>query len=222
MISALLRSVSTGPTWKMWRYVHFKISWQSKPNKLRYLLSCLLIYFLGSLQSYFKRYSLRYSQHNLPSNLIGSVPPPINWWILIKRWAIPGLFFFIFVFFIVKLVDKIMPMPGFEPRISGVGSNRSPDWTTTTAQRMLIKIFFQQLRQSSITSCKNERLDKIKTTFRLIFVKMVDFMTPRLNVTDRNLTSINDIFDDDDDKKRRTDGKFTTQLQNLHWGNPSI
>ena len=28
---------------------------------------------------------------------------------------------------------------------------------------------------------------------------MVDFMTPRLNVTDRNLTSINDIFDDDDD-----------------------
>ena len=43
-------------------------------------------------------------------------------------------FFFIFVFSIIQFVDKILPMSGFEPRISGVGSNRSTNWATTTAQ----------------------------------------------------------------------------------------
>ena len=37
----------------------------------------------------------------------------------------PASFFFIFVFFIVQLVDKILPMSEFEPQISGVGSNLS-------------------------------------------------------------------------------------------------
>ena len=36
----------------------------------------------------------------------------------------PGLFFFIFVFSTVQLVHKILPMSGFEPRISGVVSNQ--------------------------------------------------------------------------------------------------
>ena len=33
--------------------------------------------------------------------------------------------FFIFVFSNAQLVDKISAVPGFEPRISGVGSDRS-------------------------------------------------------------------------------------------------
>ena len=33
------------------------------------------------------------------------------------RWASPGLFYFILVFSIIQLVDKIPPMTGFEPRI---------------------------------------------------------------------------------------------------------
>ena len=41
------------------------------------------------------------------------------------RWAFPNHFFFIFVFSIVQLVDKILPLSGFELLISGVGSNRS-------------------------------------------------------------------------------------------------
>ena len=49
------------------------------------------------------------------------------------RWAIPGLFF-IFIFSIVQLVDKILPMPGFVPRINGVGSDRYTNWATTAAQ----------------------------------------------------------------------------------------
>ena len=43
-------------------------------------------------------------------------------WQFLKRWAIPGLFFFKFVFSIVKLVDIILPMSGFKPWIFDVGS----------------------------------------------------------------------------------------------------
>ena len=50
------------------------------------------------------------------------------------KWAIPGLFFFIFVFSIVQWVDKILPMSGFEPRNSGVRSDRSANWAKTIAQ----------------------------------------------------------------------------------------
>ena len=34
----------------------------------------------------------------------------------------------------LQMFDKSLPMTGFEPRISGVGGNRSTDWATTTAQ----------------------------------------------------------------------------------------
>ena len=47
--------------------------------------------------------------------------------------ALPGLFFFIFVFSIAQLVDKILLMSGFELQISGVSSNTSTNWATTTA-----------------------------------------------------------------------------------------
>ena len=54
------------------------------------------------------------------------------------RWAIPGLFFFIFVFSNLRLADKTLPMSGFELRISGVGSNRSTNWATTTALPIIV------------------------------------------------------------------------------------
>ena len=46
----------------------------------------------------------------------------------LKKWAIPGLFFFIFVFSIqltVIVEYELLPMTGYEPRTSGIGSNRS-------------------------------------------------------------------------------------------------
>ena len=45
-----------------------------------------------------------------------------------KNWAIPGLFFFIFDFLAVNskyVLYKILLMPGYEPRTSGIGSDRS-------------------------------------------------------------------------------------------------
>ena len=48
--------------------------------------------------------------------------------IFLKKWANPGPFFFIFVFSLqltVNIQYKLLPMTGFEPRTSGVGSNRS-------------------------------------------------------------------------------------------------
>ena len=42
-----------------------------------------------------------------------------------KEMGHSGLFFFIFVFSIVQLLNKILPMSGFKPRISGVGSDCS-------------------------------------------------------------------------------------------------
>ena len=43
-------------------------------------------------------------------------------------------FFFLFVFSIVQLVHRNLPMSGFEPQISGVGRDCSTNWATTTAQ----------------------------------------------------------------------------------------
>ena len=53
-----------------------------------------------------------------------------------KKWAIPGLFFFIFVFSIqlrINIQYKILPMTGFEPWTSWIGSDPSTNWATTTA-----------------------------------------------------------------------------------------
>ena len=45
------------------------------------------------------------------------------------KWAIPGLFFFIFVFSIIQLTVNVQynfwPMIGFEPQTFGIGSDRS-------------------------------------------------------------------------------------------------
>ena len=59
--------------------------------------------------------------------------------VFLKKWAIPGLFFFIFVFSIQLTVNvqyKFLLMTGFKPQTSGIGSNRSTNWATTTRQVM--------------------------------------------------------------------------------------
>ena len=53
----------------------------------------------------------------------------------IWRWAFPGLFLLICVFSIVQMEDKILPMSGFELRISGDGSDRSTSLATATAMK---------------------------------------------------------------------------------------
>ena len=47
------------------------------------------------------------------------------------KMAFFGLFFFIFVF---STQFRNLLMTGFEPQISGIGSNRSANWATATAQ----------------------------------------------------------------------------------------
>ena len=49
----------------------------------------------------------------------------------------PRPLFLFFVFSILPLVDKILPMCEFEPQISGVGSDCSTNWATTTAHSLL-------------------------------------------------------------------------------------
>ena len=58
---------------------------------------------------------------------------------LFLKWAIPASFSLFSSF--QNTIDskqmfniyKILPMTGFEPRTSGIGSNRSTNWATTTA-----------------------------------------------------------------------------------------
>ena len=68
-----------------------------------------------------------------------------------------SLYFWLF-YLNVQLVDKSLPMAEFEPRISGVGRDRSTSWATTTAlsYNVLLKI---QLTLIEITSCI--RIEKI-------------------------------------------------------------
>ena len=58
-------------------------------------------------------------------------------WYFLTKWAIPCLFFFIFVFSTELTLNncsiKVLPMIGFELRISGVGGDCSTNWATTTA-----------------------------------------------------------------------------------------
>ena len=49
------------------------------------------------------------------------------------RWALSRLLFLYFHLFYLQLMDIILPMVEFEPRISGVGSNCSANTATTTA-----------------------------------------------------------------------------------------
>ena len=59
---------------------------------------------------------------------------------LFLKWVITGLFFFIFVFSIkltVYVQYKFLPMTGFQPWTSGIGSDRSTNCDTTTALEIM-------------------------------------------------------------------------------------
>ena len=56
--------------------------------------------------------------------------------------------FFIFVFSIQLIIDKNLPMTGFEPRISGIGSNR----TTTVCIFNMINCPNKQLERNQIAT----------------------------------------------------------------------
>ena len=81
----------------------------------------------------------------------------IDWGnVFLKNWAIPGLFFLYFRLFnsYSKYVHyNILPMPGFELRITGIGSDRSANWPTTTATdwgnvwRVKMKLFLGSLER---------------------------------------------------------------------------
>ena len=59
----------------------------------------------------------------------------------LKDGPFPASFslFLSFFYLNVQLVDKILPILGFEPRISGVVSHCSTNWATTTAQVLFLK-----------------------------------------------------------------------------------
>ena len=72
--------------------------------------------------------------------------------LFVKKLAISGLFFFIFVFSIQLPINvqykKCLPMTGFEPRPSRVESNRSTNLPTTTLPTcFFIKRLFSSLSQ---------------------------------------------------------------------------
>ena len=78
------------------------------------------------------------------------------------------LYFCIFGIFVVQLVDNILPITGFKLRISGIGSNRSANWATTTAlceentwvctlaRSMTSRLCFSQRKAGFIFSIKIE------------------------------------------------------------------
>ena len=62
---------------------------------------------------------------------------PFKKWVFsVFYWAIPGLFF-VLVFSTQLTVHNILPMNGFEPRTSSIGSDRSANWATTTKRSLL-------------------------------------------------------------------------------------
>ena len=64
-----------------------------------------------------------------------------------KKWAIPGLFYFNSSFQYTvdsnQMFNNFLPMTGFEPRTSGIGSDRSTNWAT-------------QPLPNDVKVCKNE------------------------------------------------------------------
>ena len=90
------------------------------------------------------------------------------WSVLFKKWASPGLFFlflmghsqpllFIFVFSIQLTENNVqynlLPMTGFELRTSGIGSNCSTNWATTTAPITFFFIFVFSARATVNNKC---------------------------------------------------------------------
>ena len=79
--------------------------------------------------------------------------------------AFPGLFFFIFVFSIQLTVNaqyNFLQMTGFEPRTSGVESDRSTNWVITTARKLqyLLRWHNTIVLCTSITDAIFREMDK--------------------------------------------------------------
>ena len=89
------------------------------------------------------------------------------WYIVFLKWAIPGLFLFIFVFSIqltVNIQFNFLPMTGSEPQTYGIGSNRSTNWATTTAQSIRLLFDSCTTRSQSYLSKKIYLLASIITS----------------------------------------------------------
>ena len=68
------------------------------------------------------------------------------------------LFLYFFLFYIIPLTDKFLPILGCKLWISGVGSNRVTNCATTTAQR---------IGSFTNTQSPNKRVFPIKTHLKL-------------------------------------------------------
>ena len=53
----------------------------------------------------------------------------------------------------INIRCKSLPMTGFEPRTSGVGSNRSTNWATTTA--LLLTVLYAKIELTRRTTCES-------------------------------------------------------------------
>ena len=65
--------------------------------------------------------------------------PSLTTFSFFKDGPFAASFSFILIFSIVQLVGKILPILGFEPQISGVGSDCSTNWAKTTVR---LSVFF--------------------------------------------------------------------------------
>ena len=81
------------------------------------------------------------------------------------------LFLYFQLFFVMQLTDEqinYLPMMGLEPRIPGVGSNRSANCTTTTAQ--VLKIM-KSVRCQAVVRYPNQKMKSLEHFFEGLWPK---------------------------------------------------
>ena len=112
-----------------------------------------------------------------------------------KKWANPSLLFFIFSpFYVIQLKDKYLPMLGFEPRISGVWSDHSANWATTTANsgdRVQIDVPCYQGAKPEVpfTSSCSIRESKQHLSWAQCYDKSLGGWIPKINIFSQNYIS---------------------------------
>ena len=140
---------------KFKKYYFERLTVRQQPNDLSFVYTSRLyrLQIYGFCRDDWYRLTLQ-SRHK---SIISSKPPATflnECWIYNENWiftnvflwlAIPCLFFFIFVFSNVQLVDKISLISGFERRISGVRSDHSTNWATTTAPSVFFDLSFRTI-----------------------------------------------------------------------------
>ena len=101
-----------------------------------------------SLETPFKPLFLKFlSTFQVQWNLDPTVPHKIS----LFKWAFPDLFF---VFSIQLIENKwfLEPMTGFEPRPSGIRSNRSANWATTRTTSIAVVSYYLNHHSISLLS----------------------------------------------------------------------